>query len=111
MVRSSGGAGALYSTVDDLAKFIRAVFDGNVFADDTIRQLTEPIVAGADYGLGLGIYATPAGISYGHNGRIVGYHASIRHDPEREFTAIVLSNDGNAPTEQLVSALLTGLDS
>ncbi len=86
------------------------MFDGHGFAEDTIRQLTDPIVPGADYGLGLGIYDSPAGVSYGHNGRIVGYHASIRHDPERELTAIVLSNDGNAPTEQLVTALLAGLD-
>ena len=111
MVRSSGAAGALYSTVDDLEQFIRAVFDGNGFADDMVARLTTPIVPGADYGLGLGIYDSPAGVSYGHNGRIVGYHASMRHDPERGFTAIALSNDGNAPTEQLVSTLLTVLDS
>ena len=110
MVRSSGAAGALYSTVDDLERFIRAVFDGFGFADDTARQLTAPIVPGADYGLGLGIYESPAGVSYGHNGRIVGYHASLRHDPERELTAIVLSNDGPAPTDQLAATLLTILD-
>ena len=110
MVRSSGAAGALYSTVDDLDDFVRAVFDGNFFADDTVRQLTTPIVPGADYGLGLGIYDSSVGVSYGHNGRIIGYHASLRHDPERELTAIVLTNDGTAPTEQLVTTLMTSVD-
>ncbi len=109
MVRSSGASGALYSTVDDLDAFIRAVFHGHGFADDTIRHLTEPIIPGADYGLGLGIYDSRTGASYGHNGRIVGYAASIRHDPERELTVVVLSNDGSAPTAQLATELLTGL--
>ena len=110
MVQSSGASGALHSTVDDLDAFIQAVFHGHGFADDTIRHLTEPIVPGADYGLGLGIYDSRTGVSYGHNGRIVGYAASIRHDPEHELTVVVLSNDGSAPTAQLATELLTSLE-
>ena len=97
---------ALISNSADLLTFTRAWLNGELISSDQLDRMLDIVPPRVDYGLGVSRYASSTGTVYGHNGRTVGFAASLRHDAERNVTAIVLSNDGNAPTDELADALL-----
>jgi D-alanyl-D-alanine carboxypeptidase len=68
-------AGAIVSTVDDLARFQRALFTGELLRPTQLRELetTVPALPGVDYGLGVFKIETPCGPAWGHNGDFIGY--------------------------------------
>ena len=43
---------------------------------------------------------------YGHNGRTIGFAASVRHDPATNTTVVVLANDGGAETSEFADQLI-----
>jgi len=65
------GGGGLVSTVDDLARFYRALFHGKVFDKPaSLRTMTTPSRPGRDEGAAMGIYVVDAAGErcYGHRG-------------------------------------------
>ncbi|GLZ31809.1 serine hydrolase [Lentzea sp. NBRC 105346] len=85
-VQTFGPAGAIVSTVDDLATFERALFTGRLFPAAQLASLktTVPMGTGdAGYGLGVGSVSTPCGRVWTHTGGVLGY-----------FTTWLTSEDG-----------------
>lgn len=79
-------AGALYSTVDDLFRWERALFGGRVLKPESFTAMTSKQNAG--YGYGLGISETYVG----HEGGINGFRTVMLQDPAKALTVIVLGN-------------------
>ncbi|WFB05692.1 beta-lactamase family protein [Streptomyces sp. LX-29] len=75
-VQATQTAGAIVSTLDDLATFERALVDGTLLppAQQTELKTTVPTGTGAHYGLGLMRIDTPCGRpAWYHNGAVPGY--------------------------------------
>ena len=79
---SAWSAGAMVSSPQDLHLLLTALFDGQIISDESLAQMT----AGEEYGLGIAVWESPAGI-FGHNGGIPGYSTLVVHAPETGSTA------------------------
>jgi len=91
-VRGSGDGG-IYSTVDDVHRFWRALLDGTLLPGETVRSMTTPrsrAPSGRRYGLGFWLDASGPGIV------LTGYDAGVsfwtEHDPVAGSTLTVLAN-------------------
>ncbi|MGE7435946.1 serine hydrolase domain-containing protein [Kitasatospora sp. NPDC001175] len=94
-VQTFGAAGAIVSTLDDLATFSRALLTGQLLppAQEAELKTTVPVASGSTTGYGLGIIheQLPCGQwAWGHNGAVLGY-----------FSDWLASEDG---TKQVVRA-------
>jgi D-alanyl-D-alanine carboxypeptidase len=98
-------AGAIISTLDDVADFHRALFGGRLLRPAQQHQLetTVPAIPGAlDYGLGVFKLQTPCGPAWGHDGSVPGYLTISLTSPDESRQAVVMANrDANTFTEQL----------
>ena len=89
------GAGALYSTVEDLLKFDQALFNNKILSKETTEKLLtiHPELGYTAYGLwgstGWGNFSEPF---YYRTGAILGSNANWIHTMENDKTIIVLSN-------------------
>ncbi|WP_143086227.1 serine hydrolase domain-containing protein [Amycolatopsis saalfeldensis] len=76
-VQAFGSAGAIVSTLDDLATFERALMTGKLLqpAQEQELKTTVPMDAtsGNGYGLGIGHAQTPCGPVWTHTGAVLGY--------------------------------------
>jgi D-alanyl-D-alanine carboxypeptidase len=107
-------AGAIVSTLDDVADFHRALFGGRLLAPDQQRDLETTVAAGAgvDYGLGVLKLQTPCGSAWGHDGAVPSAVSISLTSPDGARQAVLmLTRDINTWTEQIAidygSALLT----
>jgi D-alanyl-D-alanine carboxypeptidase len=72
----AGAAGAIVSTVGDLARFHRGLLGGRVLRPALLAQMRKTVLTGADvqtYGLGLIRMRHPCGTFWGHGGETLGY--------------------------------------
>jgi CubicO group peptidase (beta-lactamase class C family) len=89
------GAGAMYSTAEDLMKFDRAIFDGTLLKESTLKLMIAPndelggVAFGVWYAGGYGIFDRP--FIY-RTGGIQGACSNWIHTIEDNRTIIVLSN-------------------
>lgn len=108
-------AGALVSTPSDLALFVRALFNGDLFAsDETLAAMLDVEASGShQYGLGIMRDEWPGSqtIAWGHDGGTPGYISSLRYAPELDLVAVMLTNNGDQgmPLFPLVLIALEGL--
>ncbi|MER5615614.1 serine hydrolase domain-containing protein [Streptomyces sp. NPDC002215] len=75
-VQVFGSAGAMVSTMDDLATFSRALMTGKLLEPAQMTELktTVPVTADVGYGLGIERIKLSCGKSaWGHNGAVLGY--------------------------------------
>jgi D-alanyl-D-alanine carboxypeptidase len=107
-------AGAIVSTLDDVADFHRALFTGELLDPDQQRELqtTVPAEPDQDYGLGVSKLQTPCGPAWGHDGSVPGYASISLTSPDGSLQAVMmLTRDANTWTDQIrddfVSAVLT----
>lgn len=105
LARGTGAAGALVATADDVAGFVRALFNDTIITDRSLAMMMDTTAPRRDYGLGFSVYRAGSEVLYGHNGRTIGFASSVRHDPVTNITVVVLANDGSAPTEELADHL------
>lgn len=115
-------AGAMISTVDDLARFHRALFDGTLLPPDLVAELknTVPVDDLTDYGLGVERRTVPCrhGTTqsvWGNTGSRPGYHsyALISEDEDRQLVLALnlydikadLANESPLPPANLLPAL------
>jgi len=104
----AGGAGNLYSTVDDLHRWNLALHGGELLEEGTYQAMTTPYSytdgspsengQGYGYGLSIGNYRDEP--IYGHSGGLQGFLGFLGYLPEREATVIVLANA--MPNEYIV---------
>jgi CubicO group peptidase (beta-lactamase class C family) len=92
------GAGAVYSTVDDLARWMSNLDTAKVGGSDVIDEMTRPQIEtpGEDsfYGLGLGIGKHRGLALISHGGADIAHRAQLLYYPEINAGVISLSNNG-----------------
>ena len=93
----AGGAGALYSTVDDLRRWNAGVFGGRVLKKKSLTAAHTPVelpegVQGMPYGLGWIISELRGIREISHGGGLHGFLSHLAQYPEHHLTIVVLSN-------------------
>ncbi len=86
--------GGLASTSRDLAQWAMALYEGQAFSPELLKEMLEgvPTGQGARYGLGVIIAETALGKSYGHGGSMPGYRTLMMYFPEHRFAIAVQFN-------------------
>ncbi len=92
-------AGGLYSTVDDLLKWDRALAANRLLSQKSQEAMFTPFLQ--DYGYGWRIVPTFDRPMVAHAGAINGFASHIRRYPEDGVCIIVLSNVGGAPVVEI----------
>jgi CubicO group peptidase (beta-lactamase class C family) len=100
------GAGALYSTTEDLLKWEQGLFGGKLLKAASVEKMTAPLKQ--DYAFGLMVTTTGGHKRIEHGGAIEGFNTHLAYYPDDKLTVVVLSNvNGNAPGE--IASKLAGL--
>jgi len=97
------GAGALYSTTEDLLRWNQALFGGKLLSAASVKKMTTPIKN--NYGFGIGITTANGRTSYSHNGGINGFNSSLTYFPDSRVTVAVLANVNGPAADELGSKL------
>jgi len=89
-------AGAMYSTVDDLNRWAKALFAGRMLTAESQATLLKPFLGKYAYGFYVNAF-TPKGAKkavtvIGHNGGIPGFSSSVLHFVEDDITIILTDN-------------------
>lgn len=108
------GGGGLITTTEDLAAFMKALFNGKLLQPETLAEMTRCNTA--DYGLGLmrmkipmsyiRAGATDTLIAYGHDGY---FGVSMYHIPEHNITWVWSSGQSDPPPTHQLPAWLVAL--
>jgi CubicO group peptidase (beta-lactamase class C family) len=88
---SAYAAGGLISTVDDLAKFVKAYFSGELLTEATLKRALQ--AHQDNYGYGWQVIEFFGRRVYNHTGGIGGFAAHMAFYPDEEIVIIVLSNN------------------
>lgn len=99
------GDGGIYSSLDDLAKWDAALYDGRLLKPATLKMAFAPATqtddANVQYGFGWRI----SGESLWHSGETMGFRNVIIRYPKRRLTVIVLSNRNDPETYPVALAI------
>lgn len=103
------GAGALYSTLDDMLAWNRALHQGHVLSDKAYADLIAnhapdetPKRRGPERDYGYGVFVSPLGERTSspfsdrqiyHTGSWAGFRNLVSYQPDQEVTVVVLSNN------------------
>ena len=96
-------AGALYSTVEDLLKWDKALSAGRILKPAAIKEMISPRVD--HYGYGWYVESRRGYIHTFHDGAIDGFNTIISRWPDVGLCIIVLSNDDVAPVDKMAFGL------
>ncbi|MBV7334832.1 beta-lactamase family protein, partial [Chloroflexi bacterium TSY] len=93
-------AGGLYSTVEDLYRWDRALYTNELVSDELLDKMFTPHALipdseGFGYGYGWGIGEQFDRLIVDHDGAIDGFASYIGRYPEEQVVIIILSNDEN----------------
>jgi CubicO group peptidase (beta-lactamase class C family) len=86
------GDGGVYSSIDDLAKWDAALYDGRLLAPESLRLAFTPATKTDDPAVEYGFGWRITGDSLWHSGETVGFRNVIVRYPKNHFTVIVLTN-------------------
>jgi D-alanyl-D-alanine carboxypeptidase len=103
--------GGLISTAEDLYKFMDGLFGGKLVSSATLQemkkiQLSTCNTPDCEYGLGLEIWRTDAGIAYGHNGGLVGVEANVLYYENNSSISVLYKNNGNASDKRWLDQIM-----
>jgi CubicO group peptidase (beta-lactamase class C family) len=96
-------AGALYSTVDDMLIWDQALYAEKILKKSSLDKMFTPVLK--DYGYGWLIQEKYDRTLVWHNGGIDGYHTTFNRWVDDNVCIVVLSNNDNAPVENIASGL------
>jgi len=94
----AGGAGSLYSTVDDLLKWNLALHSGKVVNEKSLAAMMTPValkngeVVTPQYGYGLGFGKYRGEDIVGHSGGLHGFITQLSYYPKEKLTVVMFSN-------------------
>lgn len=106
------GNGSLYSTGEDLAKWVQGFFGGKILSNETLATATTPRLEniGIDQARGdlsyvwsIGQYLDRKKIWYA--GRSPGYSTAMSYFPDEDLTIVVQSNTYSLVTTQAIDAI------
>lgn len=90
------GAGGIYSTPGDMAKWNLALMDGRVLKPESLATMTAPrkLSTGrvSEYGCGLSVRLQGGRPVWSHNGAVSGFNASSAMVPSTRSSVIVMCN-------------------
>ena len=93
--------GGMYSTVEDMAKFIAFQFEGkaDVLAPGSVREMRQPVHAkGADsYGVAWSLSSQEGVSTVGHGGALYGFRTHLLLAPEKRLGVAVFVNIAHNP--------------
>jgi CubicO group peptidase (beta-lactamase class C family) len=102
----AGGAGALYSTVDDLYLWNEALFAGKVLGAESLKAAFTPVNTGIaemgpeeGYGYGWGVASVRGLKEVQHGGGLHGFLSHLKRLREEQFTVVVLANSSPPPPD------------
>ena len=101
------GSGEVYSTVADLARYDRALFNGSLLKPASLEQMVTPgrLNDGRTFSYGFGwnvdLENESGDLYYGHSGLWMGYTAYYLHFPKDGLSVMVLSNSSDSNPEAL----------
>ena len=87
-------AGAMHATAEELARFVKALFEGDLLEQDSLEQLLSPgpeLDAGARYGYSVVIDQVGGQVAYWHPGGL-GHSSIYLYFPEEGLSIAVLGN-------------------
>ncbi len=101
------GDGGVYSSVDDLAKWDRALREHSLFSEAEIQPALTPVQLrdGSTENYGFGWFLDPyrGHKRMWHPGGTVGFHTAIQRFPDDKLTIIILANRTDVDPEELAS--------
>lgn len=100
------GAGALYSTTEDLLKWEQGLFGGKVLKPASLEKMTTPFKN--SYAFGLEVETVNGHRVIQHNGGIEGFNTTLAYYPDDKLTVVVLANV-NGETPGVIAAKLAAL--
>ena len=93
-----GAGGGLITTPSDLAGFTRCLTSGALLPEESVRRMSDPVALEtglpdeAGYGMGLIVWDTPLGRSFGHSGFVPGFNTSVEIYPDLGVAAALQTN-------------------
>ena|ERR1700694_2560154 len=91
-------AGGIYSTVEDMYRWNKALANGKLLSADSLRQMFEEYpetsAFASHYGYGVVITQRFGKALYYHGGGVTGFSSVIQHYPKEQVCIVVLSNLG-----------------
>lgn len=88
-------AGAMYSTVDDLYTWIKALTANKIISAASVKKMTTPYMDKYGYGIGIDSLKTHSRIS--HSGGIPGFVSYLAFYPDDDVCVVAISNNsGNS---------------
>jgi D-alanyl-D-alanine carboxypeptidase len=112
VVTAAAGAGSLAGTSEDLARWARLLYSGQVLGPDGTAVLLGGFSATAaykpaiPYGYGVQAAVIDGHPSLGHSGRLLGFRGVLRHFPLEGLTIAVLTNQSRADPTAILRSLL-----
>jgi CubicO group peptidase (beta-lactamase class C family) len=92
------GAGALYSTTEDLLRWEQGLFGGKLLSAASLEKMTTPFKS--DYALGVVVRTAGGRKVVQHGGGIDGFNTFLAYYPDNKLTVAVLANiNGESPTQ------------
>lgn len=86
------GDGGIYSSIDDLARWDAALYDGRLLRAESLRAAFTPATRTDDLDIEYGFGWRITGESLWHSGETVGFRNVIVRYPQRKLTVVVLTN-------------------
>jgi len=103
---SAWAAGALVSTVDDLATFFMSLFEGDLISEVALTEMTDTGTSG----YGLGLFQAQLGLGnpgFAHNGAIPGYSCTMGIAPASGDLLVILTNNDLLVADLLAKTIVT----
>ena len=98
------GAGALYSTTEDLLKWEQGLFGGKLLQAASLEKMTTPFKN--NYAFGLQVDTAGGRKVISHGGGIEGFVTELEYYPDDKLTVVVLENvNGAAPPGEIARKL------
>jgi CubicO group peptidase (beta-lactamase class C family) len=95
------GDGGIYSSIDDLAKWDAALYDGRLLQPSSLRAAFTPATHTDDPEIEYGYGWRMTGETVWHSGETVGFRNVIVRYPKRHLTVVVLTNRNEPEPYQL----------
>jgi CubicO group peptidase (beta-lactamase class C family) len=86
-------AGAMYSTLDDLVKWTKALHNNQIISAESRKKMMTPYYDNYGYGIGIDSFKTHPRVS--HNGGIPGFSSSLAYYPKDDAYVVAISNTGS----------------